>query len=668
MRRFLPRRQQTPLALITLGCLAVAACSGFERPVSAPAADSGVAVDGQRDGGPESGNADPDGRDQARQDDAPAAGSSGGGIGDGASSPCASTERVRQDVAIPTLDGHALSAFVDLPAGEPCPLPTILIQTPYDKEAAYDSMFGAERPDRPLFASPDYNFVVVDWRGRFGSSDVPIGDGTWNAQDGYTNVEWIADQPWSDGQVAMWGVSALCGQQYRTAAGPTPSPAHPDFADGPPPSLRAMVPIMCPIRADYQRTYPGGVLRHEWASGLDVLGFGARSIYENNPRNNLLWSIVGSGVPIERVAVPALVVGGWWDVVPSDTVAAFQELVDRSRPEVRDQHRLLIGPWVHFAVGSEISTGAARPLTEEELAYIDHERRIDRDVLAFFDHHLRQVDNEVPQWPAVRYFQSGEGWERADAWPPADSVTTSFYAGAGRSLDTAPPPTGSTVDVPYDADDPSPTIGGATLSPYNCLQSAKPLQCILVPEPDTILLHGPTSQAAVVSRSDSVMFATAPAPTALQLSGDATVHVDVSTTLADADVAVRVVDIGPDGSPLLIGEGIARISSWADAAAWEPVAPGTRTSVEIPLNAPLGYTIPAGHQLGLILTGSNWPLYARNPGTGAVFHQDDVSPRTKSEFSWGLPARTIDLQSPGASGTLTFHLDGATRLEVGVAR
>lgn len=579
---------------------------------------------------------------------------------------CEGEDRVRDDLAVPTLDGHALSAFVDRPTGTPCPLPTILVQTPYNKEEAYESILGVDRSDRPLFASPHYNYVVVDWRGRFGSSGVPIDDGTWLAQDGYSTVEWIAEQPWSDGQVAMWGVSALCGQQYRTAIGPKPTSAHPDRNDGPPPSLQAMVPIMCPIRTDYERAYPGGVLRHEWASALDVLGFGLRTVYENNPRSNLLWTIAGGEDRIENIAVPALVVGGLWDVVPTATVEAFNELVGESDPSVRDQHRLLMGPWIHFATGGEINSGAARPLTDDERVFLDLGRRIDADTLAFFDHHLLGAENEASSWQAVRYFQSGEGWTGADSWPPADSETNSFYAAAGSALTTSRPTTASTADIPYDADDPSPTIGGATLSPYNCMGSETPLICTLTPNPETILAHGPASQAQVVARADGVLFVTEPVSSPLPLTGNGTAYVDVSTTLEDADVAVRVVDVAPDGTPLLIGEGIARISSWADPSRRLPVAPGTRTSVEVPLNAPLGYTIAPGHQLGLILTGSNWPLYARNPGTGAVFHEDDVATGTKPEFTWGLPAQTIDLQSPGSSGTLTFHLDGATRLEVGV--
>ena len=214
--------------------------------------------------------------------------------------PC-STTRVRETLAIPTSDGHTLNGWVDRPDDPECQLPTILMQTPYDAETAYTTFFSTEeRASRPLFASDHYNYVGVDWRGRFGSRSVPDSNqGPLLAQDTYDIVEYIAAADWSDGQVGTWGVSALCGVQYVTSIGPSPTTMHPGLDDGPPPSLVAMVPIMCPLREMYDAVYPGGVIRHERVHALDVLGFGLRRLYESNPRENFLWDIAGEG-PSER--------------------------------------------------------------------------------------------------------------------------------------------------------------------------------------------------------------------------------------------------------------------------------------------------------------------------------------------------------------------------------
>ncbi|MBW1806817.1 MAG: CocE/NonD family hydrolase [Deltaproteobacteria bacterium] len=494
--------------------------------------------------------------------------------------PCG-TARVREELGIPTLDGYQLSAFLDRPAQIDCRLPTILLQTPYDKENAWNMFFGSDRVLRPLFNSPHYNYVVVDWRGSHASKDLPHpGDGAWMAQDSYDTVEWIAARTWSNGQIGTWGVSALCGAQYRTAAGPINNASHPDFRDEPPPHLIAMVPIMCAMRMGFDQTYPGGVLRHDWAMALDILGYGVRKLFEENPRKNLLWDLVDTSIPVTRMQVPALVISGWWDLMPKHTLAAFEELVSASDPTVRAQHRLLIGPWIHFACGGEIGEGAFRPLTEAERAYMDVDRKIDLDSLAFFDHHLRGIDNEVTSWAPIRYHHENAGWQTAPDWPPAGGQTRTLYLNDQARLVDNPPVSGSLL-LPYDPADPSPSLGGSTLSPYNCVGDPNPLICMLTPSQDNLLLHGPLSQAELSARPDQITFQTEALSEPLVLLGGLRLHLDVSTDGADTDIVVRILDIDQAGDKRLIGDGIQRLSARDGQRSYSEVLPAVRYSMTV---------------------------------------------------------------------------------------
>lgn len=576
--------------------------------------------------------------------------------------PCG-TQRVREDIGIPTVDGYRLAAFVDRSAQADCPLPTILLQTPYNKEGAWSLFFQQERHLRPLFNSPHYNYVVVDWRGSFGSKDLPHpGDGAWMTQDSHDIVEWIAARPWSDGKVGTWGVSALCGAQYRTAAGPVNNASHPDFADEPPPHLAAMVPIMCAMRISYDQVYPGGVLRHDYVNALDVLGFGMRKIYENNPRKNYLWDLVDASVPPGRMRVPALVISGWWDLMPELTVDAWRELVSSSDPSMRGEHRLLIGPWIHFATGGSVGEGAFRPLTDEEWAYMDSERRIDSDSLAFFDRHLRGIENEVAGWAPVRYHHENRGWQDADHWPPAGGSTRMLYLDDQKSLVDAAPSAGE-LTLPYNPADPSPSLGGSTLAPYNCVADPNPVICMLTPDEDKLLPHGPLSQAELLGRSDQITFQTAVLSQPLPVLGEMRLHADIATSGADCDLAVRILDIDATGDPRLIGDGIQKLSAREDRRTYSEVAPGQRYSLVVEIQKDFAYSIPAGHRLGVTLSASNWPLYARNPADGAVFMRSDALPETNETFSYGSPPTEVALKGDGAPATVTVHLDGATRLE-----
>jgi putative CocE/NonD family hydrolase len=133
------------------------------------------------------------------------------------------------DQRVPMRDGATLSADVTLPAtalerGER--VPVILMRTPYVK-SDMRSITAAR-----YYAERGYAFVAMDVRGR-GDSDgvfVPyVNDGI----DGYDAIEWLAQQPWSDGAVGTVGGSYPGCIQWLTALHQ-------------PPHLRAMIVLVTP--------------------------------------------------------------------------------------------------------------------------------------------------------------------------------------------------------------------------------------------------------------------------------------------------------------------------------------------------------------------------------------------------------------------------------------
>lgn len=67
-------------------------------------------------------------------------------------------------------DGRLLAADVFVPK-DGAKRPVVLIQTPYNKELVRPWFSGEGRwgPDL-LFTDSNYAFVIVDWRGKFGSA------------------------------------------------------------------------------------------------------------------------------------------------------------------------------------------------------------------------------------------------------------------------------------------------------------------------------------------------------------------------------------------------------------------------------------------------------------------------------------------------------------------
>jgi hypothetical protein len=538
----------------------------------------------------------PDGQDGQDGDDGQDGADGGDGVDGGpdgedgadAQAPDCS-QHLFEDVAIPMRDGKTLAAFVRRPVDPACRLPSILIQTPYDKENARTMwLSGAGR--EPLFESPDYAFAVLDWRGFFGSRAAAVQGAQPYGQDGYDAVEWLAAQPWSDGRVGLWGVSALCVQQYRTALEK-------------PPHLAAIVPIFCQAGQTYDQYYPGGVLRQEYFDFLSAY-FGVNDLILEHPTRDALWRAAERLTDLAGVEAPALVVSGWWDLHNPGTLSDFEALRTRSPAAVRGQHRLLIGPWTHFAVGGE-GRGGLRPPDDEERKYLDAERRIQRDSLAFFDLHLRAVASEAAAWPEARWQTGGDGaWESAGFWPPIGAGRAVLFPAPGGALQLQEPGEAA-LDFPYDPDDPSPTVGGCTLLPS--------------------LFHGPREQAEVTARADALTFLGPPLAEPLRLRATARLHLEGATSGQDTDFAVRLLDVDPDGGQLLVGEGIQRLKLRDDLGAVSPVQPGQRYPLTVSLANALGYTFAPGHRVGLVVTSSNYPRFARNPNDGEDFYRDEAS-------------------------------------------
>ena len=569
------------LAALLFACLPACDSSNASDP------DAGLDAD-EPDGG-EPGE-DGDGLPADRDDPADAGDSDDSDDVDGGDDPLPDcSQQVFDDLMIPMRDGQSLSAFVRRSSDPDCRLPTILIQTPYDKQNARTLWFD-DPTGEPLFESHDYAFVVVDWRGFFGSRDAAVAGTQPHGLDGYDTVEWIATQTWSDGQVGTWGVSALCAQQYKTAVEQ-------------PPHLTAAVPIFCQANQTYDQYYPGGVLRWEYFNFIAGY-YGGGDLILDHPYYDGLWWVAERQLDLSRVLVPCMVVAGWFDLFNTGTLRDFRSLQASSPADLRDDHRLLVGPWIHQAAGGE-TQGAGGPLDAQELRYFDSDRRIQADSLAFFDLHLRDQTSEASGWAKARWLTGGDRvWESAERWPPIGASLAVFYPAAGGLLNRDPPASDE-VAFPYDPDDPSPTVGGNTLLPS--------------------LDHGPRDQAAVIARGDALSFASDPLIEVVRLRAAASVLLQVATSGADTDFAVRLTDVDPDGVHLLVGEGIARLKLRDDLGTPAVVVPGQVYSTEVILTNELAYTFEAGQRVGLIVSSSNYPRFARNPNDGQDHYLDEAS-------------------------------------------
>jgi predicted acyl esterase len=489
-----------------------------------------------------------------------------------------------QPVSIPVRDGHSLAADVYY-TGTLAARPVILIQTPYNK-LFYRTQ--AHLPPEAGGASfpqdPAYNYVVLDWRGFYGSAAAAV-PGYDRGLDGYDAVEWIAAQPWCDGRVGTWGHSALGYIQFLTAR------RHP-------PHLVCCAAYAKDFLTTYSDYYYGGDYRKEHVESMARLGLAEPDLILAHPREDLFWQAVAAQSDLAgEIAVPMLLATGWYDHYPDDILAAWEALRARSDPAVRDLHRIFIGPWVH---------GGMHDAVQGELEYPDTVGVHDELTLRFWDRYLRDQDNGWDDEPPVLYYQMGESaWRPAASWSGIAREDLVLYLQPSALLAETPPSAGGGADTfLYDPADPTPVLGGSRFNPF---------------DPD--VATGPVDIRTVETRPDVLVYSTPVLAECLRLNGPVETRLWVSSDRPDTDFVVRLSDVYPDGRSMIVTQGIRRMRFRGSYSAETLMTPGQVYPVTVLLQN-LALTLPAGHRLRIVIASADYPHFDRNRNDGGEMYID----------------------------------------------
>ena len=479
-----------------------------------------------------------------------------------------------RNVEVPMRDARSLAASVWLPAGEG-KWPAIVVQTPYGKDRF--------RPDLVMDGA-DVAYVVADWRGFHGSKDAArAGMNRRRGEDGYDVVEWAAAQPWCTGKVGTWGASALGGQQYRTA-------------EEQPPHLACCVPIVAGLTWRYETFHPGGVYRKEYADMMDKLGFGVTDLIQSHPLADAAWRFVEAGAHPERVDVPMLLAGGWFDLHPDQMLEDFARLRSESGEKARGLHRIVMGPWTHHFV-------ASYPVDRGELEVPQAKDWFRAEVRSWFGRWLKEgADPKAPAASSapVTYYAIGEdSWKTAPSWPPPGGSRGAWHRAAGGARSPEEPGGAAAAEsFTHDPENPVPTVGGANLDPR--------------------LSGGSHDQReGVLGRKDVLVYRTAPLEEPVSIAGRVVARLTVTCEGADAQVHVRLCDEHPDGRALLLADGARLLSLRSSLASADRVEAGRAYDVEVRL-PDLAATFAKGHRILIAVSGSNAPRYEVHPAPATV--------------------------------------------------
>lgn len=475
----------------------------------------------------------------------------------------------RFEVAVPMRDGTKLSTLVTLPEGTG-PWPVIFSRTPYGKETP------GLGPTAVDFYQLGYAQVAQDTRG-MGKSEGTFGSFEFEKPDGYDSIEWITKQPWCDGNVGMFGISA--GGILANLA-----------AMARPPALKCTYVVVAHGCDYHYGTYSGGVflkdlnerwyklLRHPIEPGL----------LPKIDRYDPLAADMDMRLHFDKVNIPTFNVCGWYDCFVQSGIENYEGLQEKGAGNAKGNQRLVVGAFGHFPLNGK-------------LEYPKEARKPDTDsVKKWFDQWLKGVDTGLTKEEPVRYFLMGDTfdkrapgneWRTTRVWPPLHQEKTLWFTSKGELRDQSPD-TMNHLEYASDPQNPVPTLGGNNL----------------------FLARGPMDQSPTKGRKDVLRFQTEPLTDPMEVVGPIMVDLSVSTDGPDTDFIVKVVDVYPDGYEALVMDQAMRLRFRNGFDQPSPAEPGQVYSLSIDVGT-TALVFNKGHRLAIHVQSTNAPRFEPHSNT-----------------------------------------------------
>lgn len=268
-----------------------------------------------------------------------------------------------------------------------------------------------EAADPAYWCPNGYIVINVDPRGSWGSEGDMTLFSPQEAEDGYDLVEWAGTRSWSNGKVALTGVSYLAWSQWKIAALN-------------PPHLAAISPWEGVSDFYRELAFHGGIPETAFlAMWLPSVSFSTTRVEDlikmaqEHPLFDEYWA--AKNAVLSDITVPAFVVASWSDqgLHARGTLEGFKRIASK------DKWLLVHGrkKWQQFYL------------------YAEKQRQ-------FFDMFLKGLDSEVKYWPKVtleireRFFTGN--YRHENEWPLARTQYTELFLDAGNgTLSKSPCPT-----------------------------------------------------------------------------------------------------------------------------------------------------------------------------------------------------------------------------------
>ena len=506
-----------------------------------------------------------------------------------------------QEAWIPMRDGVRLAADLHVPKGGKGKerFPVLLEYLPYRKTEERGDRYGLYA----YFVRRGYIVARVDIRGT-GNSEGRLIEYEYSEQeqkDGEDVIAWLARQPFSSGQVGMFGISWGGFNSLHMAMRN-------------PPALKAIIAIDATddLYEDDVHFMDGGMHVDSWEMSMDLANAmpGAPGYvvdeaffrdrfdtppwmltYKRQQRDGPFWDRTALKTRYDSIRIPTFMIGGWYD--------GYRDSVPRVLEHLKAPVKAIVGPWSHFFPHD------AQPQPRIEWRH---------EAVRWFDQHLKGRDTGIMAEPRFAVFVRrwhppgsdldvipGE-WRWEEGWPIARIQPRPFYPQPNHTLGAASPGSATTAGgASPAAAGPAGAAHQLRYVPTSGIEAGGPVMWWGDMAPD----QRPTDALALVYDSD-------PLEEEVEILGLPRAVLNAS---ADAPLArwfARLSDVAPDGTVTLITGAGFNGAHRESARNPKPLEPGRPVTLDIEMHF-TSWVFPKAHRIRLAVGNSQWPMIWPTP-------------------------------------------------------
>jgi uncharacterized protein len=483
-------------------------------------------------------------------------------------------------------DGVRLAADVYLPSGgaEGERFPVLLEYLPYRKTESRARNYSLYS----YFVRRGYVVARVDIRGTGASEGKLIAyEYTEEEQrDGEVVLDWLSKQPWSNGNVGMFGVSWGGFNSIQMAMRR-------------PPALKAIIAVDATddLYQDDVHFIDGVMHVDSWEMSQDLDNarpaapdykidedyfrnrFDTRPwmmTYKRQQRDGPFWDRTALKTRYDSIRIPTFLIGGWYD--------GYRDSIPRMLEHLKAPAKAIIGPWSHAFPHD------AYPRPRIEWRY---------EAVRWFDQWLKGRDTGIMDEPRFTVFvrdwhppgpylpEVPGTWRWEEGWPIARIRDRELYPGPDHGLSESRPVREVTHELRY-----VPSAGVEAGGP--------------------VMWWGDVAHDQRPTDAFSLVYDSAPLTEPMEILGLPHALLKVSADARQADWFVRLEDVAPDGTVTQVAG--AGFNGTHRASAREPqwIEPGRPFPLDIEMHF-TSWVYPRGHRIRFSVNNSQWPMLWPTP-------------------------------------------------------